>query len=152
MTTILVEQAHASGSQIMRRHAQLGMDAMCARSTVHNARTLFHLSEFEKQERKIVRVLGNLTKGMASLPRCTARQAYLKMVIHTWKESCSPSAGPSNNAVRRSCFRHHGISFQRLGHEQVKALNRQAARHREDKLQELLNDKAHLGGQSCHSA
>ena len=146
MTTILVEQAHASGAQIMRRHAQLGMDAMCARSTVHNARTLFHLSEFEKQERKIVRVLENLKKGMASLPRCTARQAYLKMVIHTWKESCSPSAGPSNNAVRRSCFRHHGISFQRLGHEQVKALKRQAARHREDKMQELLNDKAHWEG------
>ena len=37
MTTILVEQAHGSGAQLMRRHQEYGMDAMCARSTVHNA-------------------------------------------------------------------------------------------------------------------
>ncbi len=64
MTTVLVEQAHASAAQLMRRHQQLGMDGMCARSTVHNARSLFHPSKFEQQEQNLFRMLDNLDKTM----------------------------------------------------------------------------------------
>ena len=37
MTSILVEQCHASGAQIMARHQQLGHEALCACMTVHNS-------------------------------------------------------------------------------------------------------------------
>ena len=39
-TSILVEQAHASGAQLMHRHPQLGYGNLHDRMTVHNGLTL----------------------------------------------------------------------------------------------------------------
>ena len=126
MTTVLVEQAHASGAQLMRRHQSLGMDGMCARSTVHNARSLFHASKFEKQEQKFARLLDNLDKTMLTSAKHTARQAYLKLLVHHWKER-SGSGGPSQYAIRQACFRHHHEGFKKLGHLELAALKKEGS-------------------------
>ena len=50
MTTLLVEQAHGSGAQLMHRHPQVGPVVMTSRMTIHNSRVLFAPSQFEKKE------------------------------------------------------------------------------------------------------
>ena len=146
MTTILVEQAHGSGAQLMRRHQEYGMDAMCARSTVHNARSLFHPSKFEKQEQNLARLLDNLHKAMLAGYRHTARQAYLKMLIRHWKER-SDSGGPSHYSIRRACFRHHHESFNKLGHEELASLNKKAGMERRQTTDGILVEMHYVQAQ-----
>ena len=54
LTTVMVEQFHASGAQIMHRHPQLEHDALTCRMTVHHSRTLFYSAPFDKQEAKLL--------------------------------------------------------------------------------------------------
>ena len=48
LTSILVEQAHASGAQLMNRHETLEHVSLLCRMTVHNCRTLLYPCEYEK--------------------------------------------------------------------------------------------------------
>jgi hypothetical protein len=146
MTTILVEQAHASAAKLIRRHQQLGMDVMCARSTVHNARSLFHPSKFEQQEQKLFRMLDNLDKTMLAASKHGAREGYLKLIIHHWKE-VSGSAGLSHFAIRQACFRHHHDSFKKLGPEELTALHKKAAADKRVKVNNALVERQHVQAQ-----
>ncbi len=119
---------------------------MFVRSTVHNARSLFPPSTFEKQEQRFARTLGNLDKAMLTSAKHTARQAYLKLLIHHWKER-SGSGGPNQYAIRRACFRHHHESFKKLGHLELAALNKKAAMDRRQRIDGILVERHHVQAQ-----
>ena len=80
-STILVEQAHASGAQLMHRHHQLETASLVCRMTVHNCRTLFDPSPFEKQEQRLLSLLDDVQRQVANTRHTGPRQAYVQMLV-----------------------------------------------------------------------
>ena len=113
MSTTLVEQAHGSGAQLMRRHPTYEVNTLTTRSTVHNCRSWFHPSQLDKQERRLRLVLENLEWADKQVDKCGARDAFLKLLVCKWKGSLR-DLGHSGLAIRKACFSRHGVLFQQL--------------------------------------
>ena len=64
LTTILVEQFHGSGAQLMHRHPQLEHDALVCRMTVHHCGILFHPCLLDKQEAHLHSLLDDISRHM----------------------------------------------------------------------------------------
>ena len=81
-TTTLVEQAHASGSLIMRRHPTLELNALVARMTLHNCRMLFSIGTLERQLSRLQSLLDRTEKQISNAhltgPRADVRQIFDK--------------------------------------------------------------------------
>ena len=78
LTSILTEQAHASGAQLMHRHQQLGEASLADRMTVHNGRTLFYASRLEKAELNLTQRLEEVTKQMLNTTTYLRKNTYIR--------------------------------------------------------------------------
>ena len=145
-TSILVEQAHASGAQLMRRHPQLGYGSLFDRMTVHNGRTLFHEGMWDKSQARLTQRLEEVERQMQSTTRITSRQAFVQMLVRECKK-VRAHGGPSEHAVRRSVFKMHGPHYAALRPDQQECLRIRAAAMRRQKLHELSDIKDHLLGE-----
>ena len=125
-STILIEQAHASGAQLMHRHAQLEAASLVCRATVHNWRTLFYRSVFEKQELRLTSLRDELLKQMHNTTYIGARQAYVAMLVEQCKSS-RVHGDPWHHALRRAVIKVHGKQFAKLRASQVASLRHNAS-------------------------
>jgi len=147
LTTVLVEQFHASGAQIMHRHPQLEHDALTCRMTVHHSRTLFYTAPFDKQEAKLLSLLEDINEQMENSSRYTGpRQVYTKILVSHAK-ALGARMGPSHHAIRRSAFKHHDKGFRRLSGDELSVLRRHASAMITTKLDTLSESRDHVLGQ-----
>ena len=146
MTSIIVEQCHASGAQIMHRHPQLEQESLCCRMTVHNSRTLFHPSQLDKQEGRLTALLEELNKQMRNTEHTGPRQAYLQLLVTQCKATQVPG-DPSQHAMRRAVFKIHGEHYKMLTTDQVQALKTRASHHKKARMDELMESKLHVQSQ-----
>ena len=147
LSTIMVEQAHGSGAQLMARHPQVGPEVMTARMTVHNSRVLFAPSHFEKHEQKFLTRIAELTQFIKNADsHTTARCAYLKMMIAHFKAQ-RWSGGPSHVAIRKAVFQKHAECFASLTHEQQQVCEKEAVTIKRRKIDEFLLDRKYVQGQ-----
>jgi hypothetical protein len=145
-TSILVEQAHASGAQLMRRHPQLGYGNLHDRMTVHNGRTLFHECKWDKEQARISQRLEEVELQMKGTTRITGRHAFVQMLVQECKK-VRAHGGPSEHAVRRSVMKMHGPQYAALRPDQQECLRIRAGAIKRQKLDELSECKEHLLGQ-----
>ena len=136
MTTILVEQCHASGAQIMHRHPQLEQESLCYRMTVHNSRTLFHPSAFAKEEDKLRELIDDLGRQMTNQSHTGPRQMYCQLLVRHAK-TLRLLGDPSEHAVRRSVFKLHGKQYELLSNQDKAALSGSARLHQRTRVNEL---------------
>ena len=129
-----VEQAHASGAQLMRRHPTLESVSLLARMPTHNARTLFYPDEFEKQHLRLTNLLETLDKQIKNANKAGPRQEYVKLLVQEVKRSRELSR-PSEHAIRRFIFKHHSELFKQLDGGQVAALRVRARGHVSQRLE-----------------
>ena len=147
LTTVMVEQFHASGAQIMHRHPQLEHDALTCRMTVHHSRTLFYTAPFDKQEAKLLSLLEDINEQMANSSRHTGpRQVYTKILVSHAK-ALGARMGPSHHAIRRSAFKHHDKGVRRLSGDELSVLRRHASAMITTKLDTLSESRDHVLGQ-----
>ena len=147
LTTIMVEQAHGSGAQLMSRHPQVGPVVMTARMTVHNSRTLFAPSFFEKHEGRFVRRIAEFNKQIKNTDsHTTPRCAYLKLMIAHCKAH-KTHGSPSDHAIRRAVFQNHGQCFSDLTHGQRAICEREAHATKRIKIDALVLDRQYVEGQ-----
>ena len=142
-TTIIVEQAHASGSLIMKRHTQLNTESLLARMTVHNCRMLFCDSHLEKQLSHLNSLLDRINKQQGNVHSTGAREMYIKALIAEAKKD-REQGGPSHNALRLSIFKHHAKPFGQLGPGHVAALNLRASVYNKNKIDTLDESRVHV--------
>ena len=142
-TTTLVEQAHASGAMIARRHPQLEHAQLVSRMTVHNCRALFAPGKYEKQLLHLQYLIDQVDYQMKNAIRTSARNQYVKMLIQQVKATRGVD-GPSDFALRRSVFKHHMKTFKVLGPGQLGVLRVKAAAHVKAKVDDLSESKQHL--------
>ena len=145
-TSILVEQAHASGAQLMHRHPQLETAALVSRMTVHNTRTLFYPSHFEKQELRLNALLEQVVKQMENTKFTQARQAYVKLLVDKCKAG-SVQRDPSDHSIRRAIFKRHSEHFSQLLPGQLSVLRSKASAMVKKKIEGLAESKEHVQGQ-----
>ena len=145
-TTVIVEQAHASGALIMRRHPQLNTESLLCRMTVHNCRMLFCDSHLEKQLSNLNSLLEKINKQMGNVHRTGAKEMYIKALIAEAKKDREPG-GPSHNALRLSIFKHHAKPFGQLGTGQVAALRVRASAYNKKKIETLEESRVHVQDQ-----
>ena len=140
MSTTLVEQAHGSGAQLMRRHPTYEMNTLISRATVHNARSLFHLSQLEKRQQKLQLMLENVEWASKQVNKCGAREAFLKLFIESLKGSLG-TKGNSGKAVRKACFSKHATVFKNLDAAQKDVCKRKALTIRRQKRDDLAEQR-----------
>ena len=145
-TMILVEQAHASGAQLMKRHPQLGYHSLLDRMTVHNARTLFHECRWDKEQAQISQRLEEVEQQMKNSARIDGRNAFVQMLVRECKK-VRALGGPSEHAVRRAVFKTHGAQYAALRPDQHESLRIRASAIKRQKIDELSECMAHLHGQ-----
>ena len=143
LTGILVEQGHASGAQLMRRHPTLETASLLCRMTVHNSRTLFYPDVYEKRLAELTRLLEKIDKQMKSQAKVSSRNMYCKMLVAEVKAS-RPLGGASEHAIRRIVFKHHTKEYKKLGLGQLSALQVRVAAHVKTKVEDLALSKQHL--------
>ena len=146
LTTTLVEQAHASGAQLMNRHESLEYVNLLCRMTVHNCRGLFYMCPYERQLLRLNGLLAKLDKQMQHAHKAGPREQYVKMLIAAVKRSRGPG-GPSDHSVRRSIFKHHAEQYDKLGPGQVAVLRHKALVGVAKKLETLAESREHVLGQ-----
>ena len=146
-TSTLVEQAHGSGAQLMRRHPQLGYGSLVDRMTVHNGRTLFHPNMWEKAHDRLSLRLAEIEEQMKNTAKITNRHAYIQMLVQECKRVHLAIGGTSMHAQRRAVFRVHGPQFAGLSHLQQASLRVRAAAMKRQKVDELSEAKDHILGQ-----
>ena len=146
LTATLVEQAHASGAQLMRRHETLEQVSLVCRMTVHNCRSLFYPCQYEKQLLRLAALLETLDKQMKNANKAGPREQYVKLLIAAVKRSRVPG-GPSDHALRRSIFKHHAQHYDQLGPGQVAVLRKKAVAGVAKKLETLAESREHVLGQ-----
>ena len=122
MSTTMVEQAHASGAQLMRRHPTLEVVSLLARMLTRNARTLFYPDGFEKLHLRFTNLLETLDKQIKNANKAGPRQEYVRLLVKEVKRS-SVLDSPSDHAIWRSIFKHPSEMFGRLDGGQVAALS-----------------------------
>ena len=145
-TSILVEQAHASGAQLMHRHPQLETAALVSRMTVHNARTLFYPSYFQKQELRLNTLLQQVVKQMENTKFTQARQAYVKLLVDKCKAG-RDQRGPSDHSIRRAIFKRHSDHFFQLSPGQLSVLRTKASAMVKKKIDGLVESQEHVQAQ-----
>ena len=146
LSTTLVEQFHASGAQLMRRHPQMEHATLCIRMTVHHARTFFYPNIFDKQEARLTQLLKDLSREMQNTKHSGARQAYCKLLIAQVR-SGRIVGDVGNGALRRLVFKHHNKGFQSLSGQQVEVLTRHASADNAKKLKTLSESRQHVYSQ-----
>ena len=143
-STILVEQAHASGAQLMHRHPQLEASSLVCRATVHNSRTLFYPGVFEKQELRLTSLRDELLKQMDNTKYTGARQAYVQMLVN----KCKASRGDtSDHALRRAVMKNHAKQFALLSVSQVEVLKHKANVLNSRRVDTISESLDHVAGQ-----
>ena len=146
-TTIMVEQAHGSGAQLMSRHPQVGPEIMTARMTVHNSRVLFAPSHFEKSEAKLQMRIGEIDQAIKNADsHTTARNAFLKMMVAHIK-SRKRIGGPSQAALRKGVFQQHALCFSALSPSDRVVCEKEAEKSKRRKIDALSSDRDHVEAQ-----
>lgn len=143
LTTTLVEQAHASGAMISKKHPQLEQAQLVARMSVHNCRALFSPGRFEKQLLLLNHLLEQLDYQIKNAHRAGAREMYVKLLISQVKSTRSLD-GPSEHAIRRSIFKHHAKTYSDLSPAQIGVLSLKAKAHIKHKIGDLSQSKEHI--------
>ena len=143
MSTTMVEQAHASGAQLMRRHPTVEVVSLLARMLTHNARTLFYPDEFEKLHLRFTNLLETLDKQIKNANKAGPRQEYVKLLVQEVKKS-RVLDGPSEHAIRRSIFKHHAGMYSQLDGGQVAALRVRARGHVSQRPETLADSREHV--------
>ena len=143
LCTTLVEQCHGSGAQLMKRHQQLEHEALMARLTVHNCRTWFHQSFYEKQVLKLIGMSDDLLKKMRTAHRMTERNAYIQLMIEHCK-SARPAGGPSEYAVRKAVIKGHMKPYSQLSTAAHVALRSRVSVKVKNKLDNLADCREHV--------
>ena len=142
----IIEQAHASGSLLMRRHPMLETGSLVCRMTVHNCRVLFSHCLFEKQLSHLESLIDRITNQMGNVHRTGAKQMYLKALIEEVKSNRFPG-GSADFGVRRSIFKEHSKHFDELGPGQVAALRLRASAFNTKKINNLSECREHVVAQ-----
>ena len=75
-----------------------------------------------------------------SLEKCTARQAFLKMLVTEWKGTLSGS-GTSQHAIRKACFSKHGEAFKRLSPGQQEQCRKRSITIKRQKIDEFVSQR-----------
>ena len=148
LTTIMVEQAHGSGAQLMSRHPQVGASVMTSRMLVHNSRLLFAPSHFHKLEVRYQSRIAELDHAIKSADSYTsARNAFLKMMVAHMKASCGSVGSPSHFALRKAVFQQHAVCFASLSAEYKDVCEKEAGKGKRRKIDTLSNERHHVQGQ-----
>ena len=80
-TTIIVEQAHTSGSVAMRRHPALETHSLIVRMILHNCRMLFCHCRLEKQLSHLQSLLERTEKQLSNVSYTGPRQMYVNALL-----------------------------------------------------------------------
>ena len=142
-STILVEQAHASGSQVMRRHPMLETHSLVVRMTLHNCRMLFCHCPLERQFSHLESLLDKVDKQFAGVHHTGARQMYVKALCEEVNAQ-KVRGSPSGKSVRLSIFKHHSQPFSKLNQGQMLALTQRAAAFNTKKIETLEGSRRHI--------
>ena len=143
MSTILVEQCHASGAQIMHRHPQSEQESLCCRMTVHNSRTFSHPSAFDKEEKKLRELIDDVGRQMQNQAHTGPRQMYYQLLVRHAK-TLRLLGDPSEHAVRRAVFKLHGQQYNLLSSQERAALQASAHLHQQARVDELSETREHV--------
>jgi len=148
LTTIMVEQAHGSGAQLMARHPQVVAEVMTSRMTIHNSRLLFAPSHFHKLEVRYQSRIAELDHAIKSADSYTsARNAVLKMMVAHMKASCGSVGSPSHFALRKAVFQQHAGCFASLSSEYKDVCEKEAGKCKRRKIDTLSIERHHVQGQ-----
>ena len=98
-TTIIVEQAHASGSMTMRRHPALETHSPTVRMALHNCRMLFCHCRLEKQLSHLQSLLERTEKQLSNVSHTGPRQMYFKALLE--EVNAQRHRASSDDSVRR---------------------------------------------------
>ena len=141
-TTTLVEQAHASGALLMRRHPMLETHSLTARMTVHNCRMLFSHCPLERRLAHLSSLLEKVEKNMKGVIHTGARQMYVKALCE--EVAAHLKQRDSGSSVRLSIFKYHSKAYSKLSPGQISALNQRAAKHNAKKIETLEESRTHI--------
>ena len=130
----------------MHRHVQLSTNSLMCRMTVHNARTLFYPSRFDKEEARLRDLIKDLERQMRNQVYSGPRQAYCQMLIAHCKRG-RVHGDPSHHAMRRAVVKLHAKEFRKLTPLQVAACSVRASANRQVKVDELAETRHHVVAQ-----
>ena len=145
-STIIVEQAHGSGSQVMRRHPMLETRSLTVRMTLHNCRMLFSHCPLERQFSRLQTLLERTDKQLGNVHHTGARQMYVKALIEEVNGQKLRGA-QWDRGVRLSIFKHHSKHFDKLGQGQLASLRQRASVFNTKKIETLEDTRAHIVAQ-----
>ena len=145
-STLMVEQAHGSGSQVMRRHPMLETASLTVRMTLHNCRMLFSHCPLERQFSRLQTLLDRTEQQVANVHHTGARQMYVKALLEEVNGQKLRGA-QWGGGVRLSIFKHHSKHFDKLGQGQLAALRQRASVFNTKKIETLDDTRAHIVAQ-----
>ncbi len=142
----LVEKGHAAGAFAKRFHGTLGQRQLEMRAYVNEARPLFRMSAADKGEDKLRRRFESLLKASKKI-RYTGANHFCSQAIRQAKVSVGAGGSDIGNGLQKRCIAKHNERYNELSVMEKRALEAEAARVREQRAAEKLDDAGYIAGQ-----